>query len=65
MENSSVFLNRLRPLEVPVDANTTLQIKISAGSAGYQEGDTAEKMLERADRALYASKRNRKPGSAN
>lgn len=62
LENSAVFLNRLRPLEVPVDATTTLQIKISAGSAAYQEGDTAEKMLERADRALYASKRNRKPG---
>ncbi len=59
VENAEVFLNRLRPFQVLVAGQTTT-LHISAGIAGYQEGDTAESLLDRADRALYASKRQQK-----
>ena len=38
----------------------TLPITYSAGWAGYQTGETAEQLLERADQNLYANKRARK-----
>lgn len=59
-ENASVFLNRLQPFVVPLEGVGSMPVKISAGTAGYQEGDTAESMLKRADKALYATKRSGK-----
>lgn len=58
-ERAQVFLDRLRPFEVEINGKS-LTLAISAGCAGYQEGDTGESMLDRADRALYASKRTGK-----
>ncbi len=56
LERADVFLNRLRPFQVAL-ASGPVPMNISAGCAGYQEGDTAESLFDRADRALYASKR--------
>lgn len=51
------FLERVgRSLEVNAGGRK-IQLGISAGCAGYQEGDSAEALLERADQSLYASKR--------
>jgi len=55
-DGADVFLNRLRPFQTTLGGDT-ITLNISAGLAGYQEGDTAEALLDRADRALYASKR--------
>lgn len=55
-EHADVFLNRMRPFQVNI-AGQTVTLNISAGVAGYQEGDSAEALLDRADRALYSSKR--------
>lgn len=55
-ERAEVFLNRLRPFQVTLGSET-VTLNISAGIAGYQDGDTATALLDRADRALYASKR--------
>ncbi len=55
-ERADVFLNRMRPFQVTINGQT-MTLNVSAGVAGYQEGDTAEALLDRADRALYSSKR--------
>lgn len=63
-ERAEVFLGRVRPFDVEINGKA-LTLNISAGCAGYQEGDTAESLLDRADRALYASKRTRKAARPN
>lgn len=37
-----------------------IPIRFSAGWVGYERGETPEQFLERADRTLYADKRERK-----
>jgi diguanylate cyclase (GGDEF)-like protein len=54
-----VLLSRLRPMELNC-GGTTISIYFSAGWVGYQQGETTEQFLERADRTLYAEKRNGK-----
>jgi diguanylate cyclase (GGDEF)-like protein len=55
-EHAEILLNRLRPFEVEIEGRK-LVVNVSAGYTGYQDGDAAENFLDRADRALYASKR--------
>jgi diguanylate cyclase (GGDEF)-like protein len=50
------LLSRLRPMEINYD-NRTIPICFSAGWVGYEQGETTEQFLERADRMLYAEKR--------
>jgi diguanylate cyclase (GGDEF)-like protein len=54
-----VLLSRLRPMDLDC-GGTTISIYFSAGWVGYQQGETTEQFLERADRTLYAEKRNGK-----
>jgi diguanylate cyclase (GGDEF)-like protein len=51
-----VLLARLRPIEVNFQG-TRIPVKFSAGCVGYQQGETPEQFLARADRTLYADKR--------
>lgn len=63
-ERAEVFLNRMQPFQVVLSTGA-IPMKISTGCAGYQEGDTAESLFDRADRALYASKRAGKSVRSN
>ncbi|QQR35354.1 GGDEF domain-containing protein [Devosia oryziradicis] len=49
------FRQRVERLNVALP-QTKLKITISAGTAGWREGDTLDTMLKRADTALYAAK---------
>jgi len=51
-----ILLARLRPIEVTFQGNR-IPVTFSAGSVSYQQGETPEQFLERADRTLYADKR--------
>lgn len=51
-----MLLARLRPMETE-HAGTKISICFSAGWVGYEQGETTEQFLERADRVLYAEKR--------
>ena len=53
------LLARLRPMEVTY-RDVRLPVDFAAGWAGYQAGESAETLQERADQALYADKRARK-----
>jgi diguanylate cyclase (GGDEF)-like protein len=50
------FLARLRPMEAEYDGQK-IPIFFSAGWVGYEQGESTEQFLERADRTLYAEKR--------
>jgi diguanylate cyclase (GGDEF)-like protein len=50
------FLARLRPMEAGYDSQK-IPIFFSAGWVGYEQGESTEQFLERADRTLYAEKR--------
>ena len=50
------LLARLRPMETEY-GGTKIPICFSAGWVGYEQGETTEQFLERADRTLYAEKR--------
>ncbi len=50
------FLARLRPMETEY-AGQKIPILFSAGWVGYEQGESTEQFLERADRTLYAEKR--------
>jgi diguanylate cyclase (GGDEF)-like protein len=50
------FLARLRPMEAGY-ASQKIPIFFSAGWVGYEQGESTEQFLERADRTLYAEKR--------
>jgi len=50
------LLKRLRPMETEY-GGSKIPICFSAGWVGYEEGETTEQFLERADRILYAEKR--------
>jgi diguanylate cyclase (GGDEF)-like protein len=52
------LLERLRPLKVDFRGET-LDVTCAVGWAGYQQGETPEQIMERADQALYADKRSR------
>lgn len=54
------LLDRLSPLEVELRGQR-IPVSYSAGWAGYRQGETPEQMLERADQALYAEKRAKRP----
>jgi diguanylate cyclase (GGDEF)-like protein len=54
-----VFLERLRNMEVECGGQK-ISVRFSAGWVGYQQGETTEQFLERADRTLYAEKRSGK-----
>ncbi len=53
------LLDRLRPMETRYGV-TVIPISFSAGWVGYEKGETTEHFLERADRVLYAEKRQSK-----
>jgi PleD family two-component response regulator len=38
-------------------------VNFSAGCVAYEQGETPDRFLERADQTLYADKRAGKPGS--
>src|SRR5262249_26802984 len=59
IEQVPVLIARLRPMTVKFQGHT-IPVNFSAGSVAYQEGETPEGFLERADRTLYADKRARK-----
>jgi len=50
------LLARLRPMEVTYESHK-IPISFSAGWVGYEQGETTEQFLARADRTLYAEKR--------
>ncbi len=50
------LLARLRTLEVDFQG-TRIPVEFSAGCVGYEQGETPEQFLERADKTLYADKR--------
>ena len=54
-----VLLNRLRPLDVEY-RGAKFPVTFAAGWAGYQPGEPTDHLIERADQALYAEKRERK-----
>ncbi len=53
------IVSRMRGLTVPLGGET-VPVTFSAGSAGYQAGETARQLFDRADAALYADKRAHK-----
>jgi diguanylate cyclase (GGDEF)-like protein len=50
------LLARLRPMQTEYNGQK-IPIQFSAGWVGYEQGETTEQFLERADRTLYAEKR--------
>jgi len=56
------MLARIRSLHLDFDGRK-IHITFSAGWVGYQDGETPETLLHRADEALYADKRARKEGN--
>lgn len=58
-DHVQVLLSRLRPMELDC-GDAKVPIYFSAGWVGYQQGETTEQFLERADRTLYAEKRSGK-----
>jgi len=56
------LLARLRPMETEYGGQK-IPICFSAGWVGYEQGETTEQFLERADRTLYAEKRAGKLGA--
>jgi diguanylate cyclase (GGDEF)-like protein len=59
-EQVQTLLLRLNPMAVEFRGET-IPVTYAAGWAGYRPGETAEQILERADQALYADKRAKKP----
>ncbi|HEY1865943.1 MAG TPA: GGDEF domain-containing protein [Candidatus Acidoferrales bacterium] len=57
-----MLLKRLRPVEVNFQG-TRIPVNFSAGCVAYEQGETPDRFLERADQTLYADKRAGKPGS--
>jgi diguanylate cyclase (GGDEF)-like protein len=58
-EQVQTLLNRLNSMSIEFHGET-IPVTFAAGWAGYQPGETAQQILERADQALYADKRARK-----
>jgi diguanylate cyclase (GGDEF)-like protein len=58
-----IMLSRVSGMQVTLSGRQ-VPVEYSAGWAQYQDGDTPEKLVERADQALYASKRKSKNGLA-
>ena len=56
------LLGRLRSIEVVYEGHT-IPICFSAGWVGYEQGESTEQFLARADRTLYAEKRAAKTRS--
>ncbi|MGH9858651.1 MAG: GGDEF domain-containing protein, partial [Candidatus Acidiferrales bacterium] len=56
-ENVQIFLDRLGTFEVEIDGRL-MPLGLSTGCATYQKGDTPEAIMERADKSLYARKRD-------
>lgn len=55
-EHMDRLLGRLSSIEVNYRGEK-IRVTFAVGGTGYQHGETAEQMLERADQALYADKR--------
>jgi len=62
-EEVNHLLPRLRKIRVDVQGSS-VRVTFSAGWTGYIPGDTPEIMLERADQALYARKRDGKAAAS-
>jgi diguanylate cyclase (GGDEF)-like protein len=56
IEQVPTLLARLRPLEVNFQG-TRVPVEFSAGCVSYEQGETRDAFLERADKTLYADKR--------
>ena len=59
LEQAPLLLDRLRPCEACYQGDC-LPIEFASGCVTYEAGETIERLLERADQALYADKRARK-----
>ena len=57
------LVSRIGTVRVPY-RRTVIAVNFSAGWAGCRPGESAEKLMERADQALYAAKRKAKPQAA-
>jgi diguanylate cyclase (GGDEF)-like protein len=64
IEQAASLLARLRPLEVDFQGKI-IAVEFAAGCVHYEQGDTAEGFLERADRLLYADKHLSKSRAAH
>jgi len=58
-ERVPTMLSRVSGLRVSISGHK-IDVQYSAGWAQYQDGDTPEQLLERADQSLYAAKRESK-----
>jgi diguanylate cyclase (GGDEF)-like protein len=56
VEQAQVLLSRLQGIQVDLK-DRKIPVTFSAGWTGYQEGDSVEEMVHRADLALYEQKR--------
>lgn len=61
--NVGVLLNRLQSIEVDY-RGVKFPVHFSAGWVGYKSGERPEELINRADQALYADKRERKKQAA-
>jgi diguanylate cyclase (GGDEF)-like protein len=59
IDQAASMVARLHPIEVNFQG-TVIRVEFSAGTVGYEKGDTLERFMERADRLLYAEKRAQK-----
>lgn len=59
IERIQTMLDRLQDITITNDGRE-VPVTFSAGWVGYEQGETTEKFLERADKLLYADKRARK-----
>jgi GGDEF domain-containing protein len=55
-EQVQALFNRLSSIEVNHNGHC-IPVRFSAGWVGYEQGESPEQFLERADRLLYANKR--------
>lgn len=62
-EQVEALFRRLGGIQISHEGHT-IPVTYSAGWAGYESGESPEQFLERADRLLYADKKNKKQGSA-
>ncbi len=59
LDQVPMLVERLRPLEVNLQG-ASMRVAFSSGYVGYEQTETPEQFLERADQTLYREKRERK-----
>ncbi len=56
INQAAAMIARLQPIDVDFQG-VRIPVEFSAGCVGYEEGDTVERLIERADQTLYVNKR--------